>query len=65
MRSAERHSHPSPPLRRNTWGEVRQWKTVFESFGAPGLFIDQLVSAFRPLDEIASPGLVKEIRLDR
>ena len=45
------------------WGEVRQWKMVFESFGAPGLLIDQMVSAFRPLEEIASPGLVKELRL--
>lgn len=48
---------------RRVWGEVRQWKTVFESFGAPGLLIDQLVSAFRPLEEIASPGLAKELRL--
>lgn len=48
---------------RRVRGEVRQWKTVFESFGAPGLLIDQLASAFRPLDEIASPGLIKELRL--
>jgi serine/threonine-protein kinase HipA len=47
---------------RRVWGEVRQWKTVFESFGAPGLLIDQLTSAFRPLEEIASPSLVKELR---
>lgn len=50
---------------RRVWGEVRQWKTVFESFGAPGLLIDQLVSAFRPLEEIASPDLVKELRRSR
>lgn len=50
---------------RRVWGEVRQWKTVFESSGAPGLLIDQLTSAFRPLEEIASPGLVKELRLGR
>lgn len=50
---------------RRVWGEVRQWKTVFESFGAPGLLIDQLVSAFRPLEEIASPDLIKELRLRR
>lgn len=50
---------------RRIWSEVRQWKTVFESFGAPGLLIDQVVSAFRPLEEIASPGLIKELRLRR
>lgn len=50
---------------RRVWGEVRQWKTVFESFGAPGLLIDQLASAFRPLDEVASSGLVRELRLGR
>ena len=50
---------------RHVWGEVRQWKTVFESFGAPGLLIDQVVSAFRPLEEIASPSLIKELRLRR
>ncbi|MFZ2854825.1 MAG: HipA domain-containing protein [Rhodocyclaceae bacterium] len=50
---------------RRVWGEVRQWKTVFESFGATGLLIDQVVSAFRPLEEIASPGLIKELRLRR
>jgi serine/threonine-protein kinase HipA len=48
---------------RRVWGEVRQWKTVFESFGAPGLLIDQVVSAFRPLEDIASPSLIKELRL--
>lgn len=47
------------------WGEVRQWKTVFESFGASGLLIDQLASAFRPLEDIASPSLVKALRLPR
>ena len=47
---------------RRVWGEVRQWKTVFESFGAPGLLIDQLTSAFRSLDEIASSELVREVR---
>lgn len=47
---------------RRVWGEVRQWKTVFETFGAPGLLIDQLASAFRPLDEIASSELVREVR---
>jgi serine/threonine-protein kinase HipA len=50
---------------RRVWSEVRQWKTVFESFGSPGLLIDQLLSAFRPLEEIASPGLAKELGLGR
>lgn len=50
---------------RRVWGEIRQWKTAFESFGAPGLLIDQLDSAFRPLDEIASPSLIRELRLRR
>lgn len=47
---------------RRVWGEARQWKNVFESFGAPCLLLDQLASAFRPLEEIASPGLTKELR---
>ncbi|MFV5215528.1 type II toxin-antitoxin system HipA family toxin [Azonexus caeni] len=50
---------------RRVWGEIRQWKTVFETFGAPGLLIDQLTSAFRPLEEIASSELVKEVRRGR
>lgn len=47
---------------RRIWGEVRQWQTVFETFGASGQLIDQVSSAFRALDAIASPGLVKELR---
>jgi serine/threonine-protein kinase HipA len=47
---------------RRVWGEVRQWKTVFESFGAPGQLIDQMTSAIRPLEDIASPALIKELR---
>lgn len=47
------------------WSAVRQWKTVFESFGAPGPLIDQMNSAFRSLEDIASPGLVKALRLRR
>ena len=47
---------------RRVWGEVRQWKNVFESFGAQGLLIDQVESAFRVLEDIASPSLVKEVR---
>jgi serine/threonine-protein kinase HipA len=47
---------------RRVWGEVRQWKTVFEATGADGTLIDQLSSAFRELEDIASPELVKRIR---
>ena len=47
---------------RRVWGEVRQWKTVFETHGASGLLIDQVSSAFRALEDIASPSLVKELR---
>lgn len=47
---------------RRVCGEVRQWKTEFESHGADGRLIDQLDSAFRKLEDIASPELVKQIR---
>ena len=44
------------------WTVVRQWKTEFEGNGADGRLIDQLDSAFRKLDDIASPALAKQIR---
>ena len=44
------------------WGEVRQWKTLFESLGASGQLIDQVSSAFRTLEDIATPSLAKELR---
>lgn len=44
------------------WVQVRQWKTVFEEFGADGRLIDQLASAFRSLKDIASPALEAQIR---
>lgn len=47
---------------RRVWREVRQWKTVFETMGADGTLIDQVTSAFRQLEDIASPELVKRIR---
>jgi serine/threonine-protein kinase HipA len=47
---------------RRVWGEVRQWKTVFEAMGADGILIGQVASAFRKLEDIASPDLVKRIR---
>lgn len=47
---------------RRVWGEVRQWKTCFETFGANGALIDTLTPAFRELEHIASPALNAEIR---
>lgn len=47
---------------RRVWGEVRQWKAVFEAHGAPGVLIDQLESAFRRLEHVATPALAAEIR---
>ncbi len=44
------------------WGGARQWITVFESTGATGDLINKVQTAFRKLDDIASPDLVKEIR---
>lgn len=47
---------------RRIWGEVRQWKTTFEEHGADGRLLEQLDGAFRPLEHIASAGLVREVR---
>ncbi len=47
---------------RRVWGEVREWKTTFEAHGASGLLMEQLTGAFRVLEDIASPELVKVIR---
>lgn len=51
---------------RRIWGELRQWRTTFETLGAnqPGMgrLIDQLAPAMRRLDDIASPALQTEIR---
>ena len=47
---------------RRIWGELRQWRTVFENVGASGRLIDQLAPAMRDLDDIASPVLQAEIR---
>ena len=40
------------------WGGARQWVTVFEQSGAPGELIDKVHTAFRKLEDIASPELV-------
>jgi len=47
---------------RRVWGEVREWKTKFEAHGADGQLIEQIVGAFRELEQIARSELVKEIR---
>lgn len=47
---------------RRVWGEVREWKTTFETHGASDSLIDQLAGAFRVPEDIASPKLVGEIR---
>ncbi|MES2509002.1 MAG: HipA domain-containing protein [Pseudomonadota bacterium] len=44
------------------WGGTRQWMTVFEQAGAQGELIDRVQTAFRKLEDIASPELVKAIR---
>lgn len=49
-------------LVRQVWGEVRQWKTTFEECGADAKLLDQVATAFRELEDIASPELVAEIR---
>jgi serine/threonine-protein kinase HipA len=49
-------------LVRRVWGEVRQWKTTFEEYGADAKLMGQVSSAFRRLEDIASPALVAEIR---
>lgn len=47
---------------RRVWGELREWRTTFEAYGADGHLIGQLEGAFRKLEDIAQPELVKEIR---
>lgn len=47
---------------RRIWGEVRQWKTVFEQHGAETKLVAQVASAFRELEDIATNSLVNEIR---
>ena len=47
---------------RRVWGAVRGWKTVFEARGATPALIAILESAIRPLRDIASPALERDIR---
>lgn len=41
------------------WRVVREWKVRFESYGVAGREIEAIASAFRHLDEVASPDLKK------
>jgi len=47
---------------RRVWGELRQWRAHFESFGVSGRLIDALTPGIRDLDDIASPALQAEVR---
>ena len=47
---------------RRIWAGVRQWKATFEDCGADAALLDQVSSAFRKLEDIASAQLVAEIR---
>lgn len=47
---------------RRVWSEVREWKITFSEYGAGPQFLEQLEGAFRRLEDIASPALVREIR---
>lgn len=49
-------------LVRRVWSEIRQWKTTFEAHGADARLLERVASAFRELEDIASPRLVAEIR---
>lgn len=41
------------------WRVVREWRVRFESYGVVGREIEAIASAFRHLDEVASPDLKK------
>jgi serine/threonine-protein kinase HipA len=41
------------------WRVVREWKVHFESYGVAGREIEAIASAFRHLDDVASPDLRK------
>jgi len=48
---------------RRVWGEVRAWQTTFEAHGADSQLIQQITSAFRALEQIASQSVVKRVRI--
>lgn len=47
---------------RRVWSELREWQTCFEAYGADAHLLNKLEGAFRRLEDIAQPDLVKEIR---
>jgi serine/threonine-protein kinase HipA len=47
---------------RRVWSEVREWKTTFEAYGADAKLLQQVEGAFRDLEHIASPELVRDLR---
>jgi serine/threonine-protein kinase HipA len=47
---------------RRIWSELREWRTCFEAYGADSHLLSKLEGAFRKLEDIAPPDLVKEIR---
>lgn len=47
---------------RRVWSQTREWMTTFERHGADAKLLEQVAGAFRELEHIASPELVKEIR---
>ena len=53
--------HDAVALMAGVVARVRQWQACFEEQGAPGRLIDQLGSAFRGLQEVASAGLQREM----
>jgi serine/threonine-protein kinase HipA len=47
---------------RRVWSAVRGWKSVFETHGATPALMKTLEQAIRPLGDIASPALERELR---
>jgi len=47
---------------RRVWGALRQWKNTFDELGADRHVLELLDNAIRPLQDIASAELVKEVR---
>jgi serine/threonine-protein kinase HipA len=39
------------------WATVREWKVHFESYDVPADQIDKIASAFRHIEDVASPAL--------
>lgn len=54
--------HAAVALMAQLVAKVSQWKTFFEDQAVPGRLIDTLQSAFRQLDEVASPELRAELQ---